>query len=70
MFAFVMNNNLYVAEDGQEDKATQLTRNGSEDYTFAAGQGGGGGQQFKQKDKGDLKDGDVKDQLERQGQRR
>ncbi len=63
MYAFVMNNNLYVAEDGKEDKAIQLTRDGGEDYTFAAGQGGGGGQFFKQKDKGDLKDGDGKDQL-------
>jgi dipeptidyl-peptidase-4 len=60
LYAFVMNHNLYVAEDNKEDKALQLTRDGSVDYTFMAGQGGGGLLQ-DQKDKEELKDRTDKD---------
>jgi dipeptidyl aminopeptidase/acylaminoacyl peptidase len=62
MFAFVKNHNLYVAEAGKEDQATQLTKDGKEDYSFSAGVGGFGGQQF-QKGKKDAqeKTTDAKD---------
>ncbi len=48
MYAFVKNHNLYIAEAGKEVQAKQLTKDGNEDYTFAAG--GFGGQQFLKKD--------------------
>lgn len=50
IYAFVKNHNLYIAEAGKEDQAKQLTSDGTEDYTFAAGVGGFGGQQFLKKD--------------------
>jgi dipeptidyl aminopeptidase/acylaminoacyl peptidase len=43
MYAYSLNNNLYLAEDGKEDEAIQLTKDGAEQYTFAAGLGFGGG---------------------------
>ena len=50
MYVFVKDHNLYIAEAGKEDQAKQLTKDGVEDYTFAAGPGGPGGQQFLKKD--------------------
>jgi dipeptidyl aminopeptidase/acylaminoacyl peptidase len=61
IYAFIKNHNLYVAESGKEDQAKQLTKDGAEDYTFAAAFGGFGGQQI-QKDK---EDKDKKDPKER-----
>jgi dipeptidyl-peptidase-4 len=60
LFAYVLNNNLYVAEADKEDKAIQLTRDGNEDYTFGGGFGGGG---FQQKKKDNEKD-DNKDDID------
>ena len=64
MYAFVKNNNLYVAEAGEEDKALQLTQDGSEDYTFAGGAGFGGVNRVEKKDEQkDEKDQKDLDQL-------
>ena len=43
MYAYSLNHNLYLAEDGKEDEVIQLTKDGAEQYTFAAGLGLGGG---------------------------
>jgi dipeptidyl aminopeptidase/acylaminoacyl peptidase len=51
VYAFVKNHNLYIAEAGKEEEAKQLTKDGQEEYTFAAGAGGFGGQQIVIKDK-------------------
>jgi dipeptidyl aminopeptidase/acylaminoacyl peptidase len=64
MHAFVKNHNLYIAEEGKEDQAIQLTHDGSEDYTFATGFGGGF---FRRKR--DLKDKDDQDQQREDRQR-
>ncbi len=56
MYAFVKNHNLFVAEAGKEEQATQLTKDGEENYAFSGGGIGFGGQQF-QKDKDKDKDG-------------
>jgi dipeptidyl-peptidase 4 len=61
LHAFVKNYNLYVAEEGKEDQAVQLTSDGSEDYTFAAGFAGGGFLRKKDQ-KDDKKDQDDKEQ--------
>ncbi len=43
-YVYAFKHNLYLCEDGQpEDKATQLTTDGVEDYSFAGGGGGGFG---------------------------
>ncbi|HEY2787035.1 MAG TPA: DPP IV N-terminal domain-containing protein [Fimbriiglobus sp.] len=42
-FAFAKNHNLYIADEGAEDKAVQLTKDGEENYSFAGGFGGGRG---------------------------
>ncbi len=63
MYAFVKNHNLYVAEAGKEDQAKQLTNDGIEDYTFASGPGGLGGQQLLKKDQEKNKDKTDKDQI-------
>jgi dipeptidyl-peptidase-4 len=55
LYAYVMNHNLYVAEDKKEDQAIQLTKDGNEDYSFAGGFGGGG---FQKQKKDNQKDGD------------
>jgi dipeptidyl aminopeptidase/acylaminoacyl peptidase len=39
---FVKDHNLYLAASGKEKEAVQLTRDGSEDYTFGLAGGGGG----------------------------
>lgn len=62
IYAFVKNHNLYVAEAGKEEQAKQLTKDGTDDYTFAAGFGGFGGQQI-QKDKDKDKDKSDKELL-------
>jgi dipeptidyl aminopeptidase/acylaminoacyl peptidase len=64
-YAFIMDHNLYVAEDAKEDAAIQLTKDGNEDYTFAGGFGGFVIQDQKKdkdgkKDDGKLKDGNSK----------
>ncbi len=42
-YLYVYKYNLYLCEEGQpEDKATQLTKDGAEDYTFGGGFGPGG----------------------------
>ncbi len=47
-YVFARRHNLYLAEEGKEDAAVQLTSDGTEDYTFSgtgfgpAGLGGGG----------------------------
>jgi dipeptidyl-peptidase-4 len=51
IYAFVKNHNLFVAEAGKEDKAVQLTLDGSEEYTFAGG--GFGGRLRDEQDKND-----------------
>src|SRR5205823_2041362 len=57
LYAFVKNDNLYVAEAGKEDEAIQLTKDGNEDYTFTGGFGSGGNIIRDQKDdKRDQKD--------------
>ena len=59
LYAYALNNNLYLAEEGKEDEATKLTSDGADQYTFnAAGAGFGSGigdavldQKVKEKDK-------------------
>ena len=42
-YAFILRDNLYLCDEGQpEDKATQLSTDGADEYTFATGFGGGG----------------------------
>src|SRR5262249_3985290 len=53
--ALVKDHNRYGAEDGKEDEAMQLTKDGNEDYTFTGGFGIGDFQK-KKKDKGDKDD--------------
>lgn len=42
-YAYLYKYNLYLAEEGQEEKAVPLSTDGMEDYTFATGFGGAGG---------------------------
>jgi dipeptidyl aminopeptidase/acylaminoacyl peptidase len=61
--AYAMNNNLYVAEDGKEEEATQLTKDSAFQYTFAivGGFGSGiGGAVIDQKDADKDKDKKVR----------
>jgi dipeptidyl-peptidase-4 len=52
LYSFVWNYNLYVAEPDKESEATQLSTDGAQDYTFAAGGGFGfGGVQQQTDDK-------------------
>lgn len=41
-YLYVYKYNLYLADEGQEEKAAPLTKDGVEDYTFGGGFGGGG----------------------------
>jgi dipeptidyl-peptidase-4 len=43
MYAYAMNHNLYLAEEGKEDEALQLSKDCATDYTFVARFGFGGG---------------------------
>lgn len=54
LFAYSMNNNLYLAEAGKDGEVVQLTKDGAEQYTFAGGGFGGFGK----------KGGDEKDKKE------
>jgi dipeptidyl aminopeptidase/acylaminoacyl peptidase len=59
LYAYALNHNLYLAEEGKEDEAVQLTRDSADEYTFNAGGGGAGSgiglavkdQKGKEKDK-------------------
>ncbi|HYV38124.1 MAG TPA: DPP IV N-terminal domain-containing protein, partial [Gemmataceae bacterium] len=66
-YAYAMNNDLYVAEEGKEDEAIRLTKDSAAQYTFNAavgGQGGGGvGVEQKQLDKEKDKDKDKDKQV-------
>src|SRR5207302_2807265 len=42
VYAYALNNNLYLAEEGKEDEATKLTSDGADQYTFNAAGGGFG----------------------------
>jgi dipeptidyl aminopeptidase/acylaminoacyl peptidase len=48
-YAYALNDNLYLAEDGKEKEAVQLSKDSAEHYTFAGGGFGGFGQ-FQKKD--------------------
>ena len=41
MFVYALNHNLYLAEEGKEDEAIQLTKDSVQDFSFNAGLGGG-----------------------------
>lgn len=62
-YAYALNHNLYLAEDGKEDEAIQLTKDSAEQYSFNAGAGGFGGfgnQNVDDKDKEKNKDKKVR----------
>ena len=42
-YVYAQKHNLYLAEEGKEDKAVQLTKDGAEEYSFAGGGFGFGG---------------------------
>jgi dipeptidyl-peptidase-4 len=44
-YVYAMKHNLYLAEEGKETEAVQLTKDGAEQYSFSGGGGGRGGQQ-------------------------
>src|SRR5262249_35498645 len=45
-YVFAQKHNLYLAEEGKEAEAVQLTTDGEEDYSFASFGGGFGGQRL------------------------
>jgi dipeptidyl aminopeptidase/acylaminoacyl peptidase len=60
MYAYSMNNNLFLAEGGKDGETVQLTKDGAEQYSFAGGLGFGGFGKKGGEDK-DKKDTDKKD---------
>ena len=44
-YVYAMKHNLYLAEEGKEAEAVQLTKDGVEQYSFSGGGGGGAGGQ-------------------------
>ena len=66
LHAYALNHNLYLADEGKETEAVQLTKDAGEQYTFNAGFGFGGGgllnygQQDQDKEKEKAKDKKVR----------
>jgi dipeptidyl-peptidase-4 len=51
-YVFALKHNLYLAEEGKESEAVQLTKDGAENYSFSGGGGFGGGQRTRTSDGG------------------